>query len=611
MNRSDAKAASVEAAPVGWKALAGLFVFTLLVHALWFALSGFPDQFVDSDGYIRVLRVEMLWQGGDWFANRLPRNNAPFGDISHFTRPLDALISILAVPLVPIFGVKAAIFWGGALSGPMLHAGTVAVFAWGAIPLAGRTAAILAGIFVAAQGMIASYAVAMRADHHILFLFLVAAGFGCMARALDRARAEIGYALAAGGLAAAGIWVGVEGLAYAGLCAVAFGLAWLAGGGVSKGFAFAAAFAAGLIGALLLERGSDALTIEHERISIVHATLGVLVLAGFALLRAGERFRPDWRARTVLGGACGASVLAAWYGLFPSLGRGPMADFDPEVVRLIFATTSEYAPGWRPDRLPLTLGGTMLAAAWLAWRFARERTIRTNPAWLHLAACVAFYGAITAAWGRWGIYAALFSSVALAEMALRATERIQASGHSRLAREAGCALVMAAFLIGPLGLVFATTKMFAPRERTAHLQSLKTCAAKPLAAALNRPPWSDRPRVIATGANIGGEIMYRTPHGVVASLYLKGYEGLRDLNRFFAATDETAARAVLEKRAIELIAVCPAFGIEWMSAKDLGPGTLYDRLIAGRPPAWIREAALPEDAKAYRLFEVSPEGRGR
>ncbi len=591
---------------VGARTYLGLFLFVLAAHALWFALSKFPDEFVDSDGYVRVLRVEMLWQGGDWFANALPRNNAPFGDTSHFTRPLDVLISALAVPLLPAFGTKGAIFWAGAASGPVLHAGTAAVIAWAALPLVGRTAAILAGIFVAAQGMIWSYAIAMRADHHILFLFLVAAGFGCMTRALDRASPGNRCALAAGIWAALGVWVGVEGLAYAGLCAAAFGLYWIGEGDARRGFDFAAAFAAGLIVALLLERGADAATVEHERLSIMHAALGVLVAAGFALLRVAGRYGAewDWRGRALAGGICGALVLAAWLALFPSMGRGPMADFDPEVAALIFATTSEYAPGVRPDRLPLALGATVLAVPWLVWKFARDRDARTNWTWIHLAACVAFYGAITAAWGRWGIYAAMFSSVLLAEMSLRFTERIAARGRSRLAREAGSALVMAALLIGPLGLALGAMKLFTPEERLAHLRNMKTCRAKPLAEVLDRPPWSERSRVVATGANIGGEIMYRTPHGVVASLYLRGYQGLRDVNRLLAATDEAAARAIVDKRKIDLIAVCPAFGVEWMGAKDTGPGTLYDRLVAGPPPGWVREIALPETASAYRLFEV-------
>ena len=634
MNSSTADIGNDGREQVAGKILAGLFVFVLLAHALWFVLSGFPDELVDGDGYVRVLRVEMLWQSGNWFDNTLPRNNAPYGDISNWTRPLDVLISLLAGPLVPFLGVKPAIFWGGALSGPVLHAGTAAALAWAAAPLVGRSAAILAAIFVAVQASIWSYAIAMRADHHILFLFLVAAGFGFMVRALDRSRSGIAHSLAAGALAAAGVWVGIEALAYAGLCVISFGLFWLAedngpranprgdillAAGIRpprapRGLAFGFGFAAGLVAALLLERGpGDALTIEYERLSAVHAALGVLVLTGFALLHGVGRLRP-WRGRlerALAGGACGALVLGAWYGLFPGIGRGPMVDFDPEVVALIFAATAEYMPGYTLDQFPAKLGATVLSAPWLVWRLWRERDGDRRWAWIHLALSVAFYGAITAAWGRWGIYAALFPCVALADMVVRITDRIVAGKGSRLVRESGCELVVGGFLLGPLAAAYAAMKVFTPKERGAQLQNMKTCSARPLAAALARPPWSDRSRVVITGANIAGEIMYRTPHGVVASpLYRKGYEGLRDALRFFSSTDERLARDILDRRKVDLIAICPAFGLE-VAGKSLGPGTIYDRMIAGRPPVWVREIDLPAEASAFRLFEVLPEERGR
>ncbi|MCC7015858.1 MAG: hypothetical protein IT564_01475 [Rhodospirillales bacterium] len=641
MNSSTENIGNGERERVPGRILVGLFFFVLLAHAFWFALSGFPDEFIDGDGYVRVLRVEMLWQNGSWFDNTLPRNNAPYGDTSHWTRPLDVLISLLALPLVPFLGAKPAIFWGGAMSGPVLHAGTVAALAWAAAPLVGRTASVLAGIFVAGQALVWSYASAMRADHHILFLFLAAAGFGLMVRALGHSRSVIRFAAAAGAMAAAGVWVGIEGLAYAGLCVVSFGLFWLAEGDTSKaplGLAFGTGFATGLIAALLLERGFDALTVEYERLSVVHATLGIFVLAGFALLHGLGRLRPwrGWFERALAGGACGALVLGAWYGLFPGFARGPMVDYDPETVALIFAATAEYVPGDTLDRFPVTLGVTALAFPWLFWRLWRERARREGAdnlkyasgrgtgsldlaasaagsgrwAWIHLALCVAFYGAITAAWGRWGIYAGLFPCVALGDMVLRITNRIMAGKGSRLARESGCALVVAGFLIGPLAAAYAAIKVFTPKERTAQLQSMKTCSGRPLAAALAAPPWSDRSRVVMTSANIAGELMYRTPHGIVASSYRKGYEGWRDTLRFLSSTDEKRARGLLDRRKVDLIAICPAFGFE-MAGDKLGPGTMYDRMITGRAPAWMREIALPASASAFRLFEVLPEGRWR
>ena len=595
---------------------AGLFFFVLFAHALWFVLSGFPDDFVDGDGYVRVLRVEALWQSGAWFDNALPRNNAPFGDTSVWTRPLDALIALLAGPLVPFLGAKGAIFWGGALSGPVLHAGTAAALAWASAPMVGRTAAILAAIFAAAQVSIWSYAIATRADHHILFLFLVAAGFGFMVRALDRSRSDPRFALAAGAAAAAGVWVGIEGLPYAGLCVVSFGVLWLAeddGSGPTLGLAFAFAFAAGLSAAIPIERGfGDAFTVEYERISVVHATLGVLVLTGFALLRWIGRLRP-WRgkrARALAGGGVGALVLGAWYGLFPGFARGPMVAYDPEMVALIFAATAEYLPGYTLDQFPVKLGATVLSAPWLVWRLWRERDGDRRWAWVHLALCVVFYGAITAAWGRWGMYAALFACVALAEMVVRVTDRIRAGEGSRRLREAGCALVTGGFLLGPLGAAYVATNAFAAKDKNVQLQNMKICSARPLAAALARPPWSDRPRIVMTGANYAGELMYRTPHGIVASTYRRGFEGLSDTLAFFRATDEKSARAILDRRQVELIAVCPAFGLEG-AGKSMGPGTMYDRIVAGRPPVWIREVDLPAAAQAFRLFEVLPDGRGR
>lgn len=609
---------SDEQTPVAGQALAGLFLFVLFAHALWFALSGFPDDFVDGDGYVRVLRVEMLWQSGNWFDNTLPRNNAPYGDTSHWTRPLDVLISLIALPLAPIFGVKPALFWGGALSGPVLHAGTVAAFAWAAFPLVGRTASILAAIFVTGQVLIWSYASAMRADHHILFLFLVALGFGCVARALDHPRDRPGgaFALAAGALSAVGVWVGIEALAYAGLAVGTFGLFWLFSEDSRRtplGLAFAGAFAAGLIVAVLLERGfNDAFAVEYERISVVHAALGVLVLAGFALLQGFDRLRPrrGLIVRALAGGIIGALVLGIWHWLFPGFSRGPMVEYDPDTVALIFAATAEYVPGYSLDRLPVTLGATILSAPWLLWRLWRARAESSRWMWIHLALGVAFYGAITAAWGRWGIYAALLPGVALADMVLSITNRLMAGRGSRFMRETGCALVVAGFLLGPIGAAIFAIKNFTPKGKAAQLEIMKSCAGRPLAAVLAGPPWSDRSRVVLTGANIAGEIMYRTPHGVVASSYRKGYEGWRDALRFLSATDEKLAREILVRRRVDLIALCPAFGYE-MAGNSLGPGTMYDRMIAGPKPDWIREIALPTQASAFRLFEVSPEGRGR
>lgn len=120
-SRSDAHPPAEIVAPIGARTYLGLFAFTLVVHGFWIVVANPPIGIDDVDGFMRALRVEALWQGGGWFDNSIPRANAPYGETSPWSRPLDVLISVLALPLVPFLGAKSAIFWGGSLSGPVLY----------------------------------------------------------------------------------------------------------------------------------------------------------------------------------------------------------------------------------------------------------------------------------------------------------------------------------------------------------------------------------------------------------------------------------------------------------------------------------------------------------
>lgn len=232
---------------IGARAYVGLFVFVLAAHGLWYAVSDLPPGFIDNDGYVRLLKVEALWRGEGWFDRSFPRANAPYGDVFHWTRPLDVVISALALPTVPILGVKQALYAAAMGSGPVLHAGSAVLLAWAALPLVGRTAAILAGIAATAQYGLMSYGALVRGDHHILFVFFAALGFGFMIRALAREEQKRRNAFYAGLAAAAGVWVGPEAFAFAAICFAALGLVWVAGAD-EPGGARAANFAIGYAG---------------------------------------------------------------------------------------------------------------------------------------------------------------------------------------------------------------------------------------------------------------------------------------------------------------------------------------------------------------------------
>jgi hypothetical protein len=208
------------------------------------------------------------------------------------------------------------------------------------------------------------------------------------------------------------------------------------------------------------------------------------------------------------------------------------------------------------------------------------------------------------------IYAGLFPCLVLGDMIARLTERIAAQKISPVLREAGCALVVAFFLLGPPAAAFVTERILVPPEKKTERERAKVCSGGLLADALSRPPWSDRPRTVLMGVNYIGEILYRTPHRTVGMAYHRSEKALRETLEAFAAHDDAVVREILTRRNIELVAICPGFPNEGLSPQSRAEGGFYDRLITG-PPAWIRKIELPAEAAAFRLFEVLPEGRRR
>ncbi len=613
-SRPDASDAS-DASDSG-RLLAGLFLFTLLAHAAGYWASPSAGGFADGDGYLRVMRVEQWLRTGAWFDGSIPRVNAPYGDISHWTRPLDGLIAMLSAPLIPVLGLRDAVYWGGAISNPLLHAGTTVVMAWAALPLVGRPAAALAAIISIAQPAVFVYSGPDRADHHALLIFLTALGLGFVLRALDPKYTSPRWALGAGLVCAASIWVGVEATVFLALCFSGFALAWVVGRddpGAERIFMFARGLAAGLIAAILIERGPSGLgPVEYDRLSIVHVGLGVLALGGVGLARLIGRVRPLDRTieKLLVGVACAAAALGGWLWLFPDAVHGPMAKVAPEVKALVYSFILEYETALAPERFPALLGGTLLALPYLAWRAPEVLADSRRWAWLFLILSILVYGALSVAWVRWSVYIGLFPCVVLGEAVQRAIARIQATTTPRFWRELMSALTVMGVIVGPLAAAAVSGWAFGVDNST--LQGKRdVCRTKLLADMLNEPPWADRSRIVLTGVGHGPELVYRTPHQVIGSLYHRNTAGLVDTVRIFTDKEDGIARDIIDRRGIDLVAICPPTGNDGGSLKSLEPGALYQRLSAGETPSWLRRIEAPARASAFQVYEVVPDGGKR
>ncbi len=63
-----------------------------------------------ADGYMRLVRVEALYETGDWYDGVVHRSNAPYGESLHWTRPFDVVLLAGAAPLAPVVGFKTALY---------------------------------------------------------------------------------------------------------------------------------------------------------------------------------------------------------------------------------------------------------------------------------------------------------------------------------------------------------------------------------------------------------------------------------------------------------------------------------------------------------------------
>ncbi len=578
-----------------------------------------------TDGYMRLVRVEALYETGDWYDGVVHRSNAPYGESLHWTRPFDVVLLAGAAALAPLLGIKAALYWWGVLVSPVLHLLALFALLWAARPLFGHQALVYLGVLVVVQPAILFFFAVARPDHHGLIglLFVVLLGFTL--RFLARPFAAR-TAAAAGATAAALLWVGVEGLAAVAFALAALGLGWVAAGKdfASKGLVFSAALTAGLAAALALERPWGELGAEvYDRLSVVHVAVFAAVTAFWMAARALERgtalcVSAAGRAAAGLAGA--AAVAGAVWLAFPRFFGGPMVDIDPRVIALWIEAVGEFRPlitAGNPvgslREVVFFLGPAVLAVPFLFRLLGRRGDAGERRAWMGVALGLAVFVPLALYQRRWAPYAEFLVVLPYAALMMRALGALDAwatGGAARpaamasgrqTARAAARALVVVGFATGFLLLAVLIFRLD-PGAGAARPDCPITAMARHLAGA-----YRDAPKRILGFIEFGPEILYRTPHEVVATPYHRNTAGLVDAHDVLAATDDRDARGIVERRGVDLVLVC-RWNDEAARYRRPGQGgaaTLYQRLERGEPPGWLRRVALPADLDgAFGLFEV-------
>jgi hypothetical protein len=593
------------------------------VQRLWTAVR-FPVALsgaqIDPDGYMRLVMVERLLATGEWFGVVLERSNWPHGEVHHWTRPLDVLILLLALPFRVLGEWREAVALAGSLISPLLHLATCLVAAWVIRPLVPGRERFLAMPAMLVQLVVLAFGTAGRADHHALIVLVFTLIVGTWLRAILEPDSRRWPALT-GGLAALGIWVSPELLLPLAFVFASGGLAWLLDGSkrLGQNRALVAALVGGLAVAMVLQHGpASFLAVHYDQVALPHLTMAGLALLFWVV--AGLASTTQSRVGLVALGAplTGLALLRIHPGFF----RGPWADADPVVLEGWLQHVYEFHPLFptqvgQAGSFLMVLGGSLALLPFvLLWAREGGRGPR-GQAWLFVGVSLGVCVALAAWQTRFGAYSGVLTALVAVEAIRRvrvAIGRRARTGPAPLLARVGAT---AGILMGPI-LLGGVAEALTPLPGTANgaassgaeaTAALATgCPVGALATVLAEPDgWGARPRTIATFLDFGPELLYRTPHRVLAGPYHRNDEGIMDSWRLFTTTEEAEARRLVEARQVELLLLCPARDENYYGRVE-GP-TLYRDLRSGSPPPWLTRRPLESELdEAFLLFEVRPPG---
>jgi hypothetical protein len=562
----------------------------------------------DSDAYLQLVKVQHLYETGDWYANLLPRSNWPQGEAVAWTRSLDSVLLAGAALFRPFFGsFHDALFWFSVVLSPLCALACAFAAGWMPGPLLGPSARFGAALLLLTQPGILSYTYARGPNHHgILFLAFIA-GCGFILRALKQP--EERYAPAwAGAMIGIGLWISVEFLLPLVVILSVLGGLWLFDGQrwTAVNRRFAAGFLLSLLVLLPVEHAfGDLLTPEYDRLSIVHLALAGILLGFWIAVPMAARRSAAWLPRfaaSAIGVIAAGAIMTA---IYPKFFAGPLVDIDPTLVAHLIAHNADWQ-----SAIPSSLGGLgrflfyaglpilcLAVAARMLWL---RRGDAGGPAWLFLTILLLVYAAMTLRSVRFAGFAEIAALIPLMQLLEQVDERL-GRRHSWQAALGKCLAITALILGFPAGGGAA----LAAATPAGHEAGSGDCRLADIAPILNDPAGlGARQRMILAAVHSGPEILYRTSHAVLATPMFRN-PGIMDAYHILAAGDDASAKAILERRRIDLILLCPLSGERLFFDSDEGQDTLYNRLVAGRNPAWAQAVPLPDNlAKRFLLFAV-------
>jgi hypothetical protein len=587
------------------------FILGLWFFAYYYGITLEHGTLVDPDGYMRLNRVLDLYNSGNWYNAVISRSNAPYGETSHWTRPLDVLLLAGARLFTPLADFKTALFWWGAMISPVMYVLSLIALVWAVKPLVSQPGRGYLGILFLAQPMILTYCWVGRPDHHSLLIFCLCLSLGLGLRLLQPG-SSLRVCYAAGAMNAFSMWISVESLTVVLVYGLVLSLVWLWKDGDFSltNLHFWMGLTAGTGLALIIEHPYyEWASTVYDSLSIMHVAIWGIITA-FWLLYAVLRYyfpeirKPSSRIATALGGLI--IISGSICILFPKFFQGPCVDVDPKIALIWLSEVLEVQPLLPPQKdwlfnLTWYLGGALLALPAACYFFWQERR-KEFQRWMLVLLGLLVFLPLALYQNRWATYAEVFILVALSELVSRILKRqasLIAEPWRRTVRFLTVLAVITIFSLAPL-ILDSVSKVDNSNA------AKRKISLGPICQYLQeRGGWYQQPKRILTHIDFGPEILYRTRYEVIATPYIRNTSGIWDSYRIMTVVDDLEAHRLIQKRGINLILLCPESRDSYIYANSTPGTTFHQRLTQGKLPGWLRPVSLPPNLSlSFQLFEV-------
>lgn len=149
-----------------------LFYLLILILLYGMQYQRIGGAYIDTDNYMHALRTLDFMEHPSMFERLFMQTDYPFGEASHWTRLMDILMALCAMPFLPWMSTKEAVFSGGFLLVPLCAVGVLFFLQKIGYEWFNARSRLLIYCLLFVQSQFTMIFKINRPDHHAVIIFL-------------------------------------------------------------------------------------------------------------------------------------------------------------------------------------------------------------------------------------------------------------------------------------------------------------------------------------------------------------------------------------------------------------------------------------------------------